>query len=172
MKTLETDRLLLREWRESDASGYFDLFKSPDVTNAGARVCESVEEGREAVRAFIQSQESWAIVLQENDQLIGCITLEDIHRHDRYKELEYVIAAEAQNQGYATEAVQRVLRYAFTELKLYIVAVCHYPDNLKSKRVIEKCGFTYEGTLRGYSRNLKDSVRYSMTREEWESRQR
>ncbi|WP_240268569.1 GNAT family N-acetyltransferase [Paenibacillus timonensis] len=47
---------------------------------------------------------------------------------------------------------------------------CHYPDNPKSKRVIEKCSFTYEGTLRKYSRNLKDSVRYSMTREEWESR--
>ncbi|GJM77534.1 hypothetical protein HMSSN139_00300 [Paenibacillus sp. HMSSN-139] len=65
-----------------------------------------------------------------------------------------------------------MMRYAFTELDLCIVAVCHYPDNYKSKRVIEKCGFTYEGTLRKYSRNLKDSVRYSMTREEWESRQR
>ncbi|MBU3811882.1 MAG: GNAT family N-acetyltransferase [Candidatus Niameybacter stercoravium] len=50
-----------------------------------------------------------------------------------------------------------------------VVAVCHYPSNIKSKRVIEKCGFTYEGTLRGYSRNLEDSVRYSMTKEEWES---
>ncbi|BCN30905.1 hypothetical protein bsdtb5_22000 [Anaeromicropila herbilytica] len=51
-------------------------------------------------------------------------------------------------------------------IDLLVVAVCHYPYNIRSKRVIEKCGITYEGTLRGYSRNLTDSIRYSMTKEE------
>jgi RimJ/RimL family protein N-acetyltransferase len=74
-----------------------------------------------------------------------------------------------QNKGYATEAVKCMLKYAFTELDLLVVAVCHYSSNLKSKRVIEKCGFTYEGTLRKYSRNLTDSVRYSMIKDEWEN---
>lgn len=172
MKILKTDRLALREWRESDANGYFEIFSHPEVVNAGAKVCESVHEGLESVRSLIRTRESWAVVLKDSGELIGCLTLGDINRHEQYKELEYVIAEKFQNRGYATEAVQRVMRYAFTELDLCIVAVCHYPDNYKSKRVIEKCGFTYEGTLRKYSRNLKDSVRYSMTREEWESRQR
>ncbi len=59
------------------------------------------------------------------------------------------------------KAVKGLLRYAFETLDVLVVAVCHYPDNVPSKRVIEKCGFTYEGTLRKYSRNLFDSVRYS-----------
>jgi RimJ/RimL family protein N-acetyltransferase len=83
--------------------------------------------------------------------------------------MEYVISNTYQNKGYATEAVKCVLKCAFTELDLLVVAVCHYPLNIKSKRVIEKCGFTYEGTLRKYSKNLTDSVRYSMTKEEWDN---
>lgn len=102
LKTLETERLILREWRESDVFDLHEFSKSPDVMMAGAKV------------------------------------------HDR------------------------ILKYAFGELDLMVVAVCHYPLNVKSKRVIEKCGFTYEGTLRKYSKNLSDSVRYSMTKEEWE----
>lgn len=66
----------------------------------------------------------------------------------RYKEIKYVISEDYQNKGYATEVVNHVLKYAFIELNLLVVAACCYPLNIKSKRVIEKCGFIYEGTLR------------------------
>lgn len=169
MKTLETERLILREWHEKDAGEYFELYKNPDVENVGAKICENINESLESVRSLINCQESWAIVLKENNRIIGSIFLSDINRHDRYKEMEYVISENYQKKGYATEAVKHVLKYAFTELDLLVVAVCHYPYNIKSKRVIEKCGFMYEGTLRKYSRNLTDSIRYSMTKEEWEN---
>ncbi|MFU1796249.1 GNAT family N-acetyltransferase [Paenibacillus azoreducens] len=169
MKTLETERFILRGWKESDADEYFELYQNPDVESAGAKICENINESLEFIRLLIKCQESWAIVLKENGIVVGSIFLSDINRHDRYKELEYVISEGHQNKGYATEAVKRMLEYAFTELDLLVVAVCHYPSNLKSKRVIEKCGFTYEGTLRKYSRNLTDSVRYSMTKEEWDN---
>lgn len=168
MKTLETKRLILRSWQESDADDYFELFSNPDVENAGCKICENLVESIKAVHSLSICREAWAIVLKENDKVIGSIFLCDINRHEYYKEMEYVISVVYQNKGYATEAVKCVLRYAFTELDLLVVAVCHYPYNKKSKRVIEKCGFTYEGTLRKYSRNLSDSVRYSMTKEEWE----
>jgi len=169
VQTLETERLILREWQDSDAAEYYELYKNSDVENAGAKICESLNESLETIRLLIRSQESWAIVLKGNDKVVGSIFLSDINRHDRYKEIEYVISMDYQNKGYATEAVKCVLKYAFTELDLLVVAVCHYSSNLKSKRVIEKCGFTYEGTLRKYSRNLTDSVRYSMIKDEWES---
>lgn len=164
MKTLETERLILREWQESDADEYFELYKKADVENAGAKIYENINES-----LLIKCQESWVILLKENGKVIGSFGLFDINRHDKYKEIEYVISEDYQNKGYATETIKGVLKYAFTELDLLVVAVCHYPFNIKSKRVIEKCGFTYEGTLRNYSRNLTDSVRYSMTKEEWEN---
>ena len=169
METLETERLILREWQDSDANDYFEIYSNSDVENAGAKICESMNESLESIHHLIKSQESWAIVLKENDKVIGSISLSDINRHDRYKEIEYIISMNYQNKGYATEAVKCLLKYAFTELDLLVVAVCHYSSNLKSKRVIEKCGFTYEGTLRKYSRNLTDSVRYSMIKDEWEN---
>lgn len=169
METLETERLILREWQDSDANDYFEIYSDSDVENAGAKICESINESLESIHQLIISQESWAIVLKENDKVIGSISLSDINRHDRYKEIEYIISMKYQNKGYATEAVKCLLKYAFTELDLLVVAVCHYSSNLKSKRVIEKCGFTYEGTLRKYSRNLTDSVRYSMIKDEWEN---
>lgn len=108
--------------------------------------------------------EAWAIDLKKNSKVIGLILLSDINIHNRYREIVYIISTEYQNKGFATQAVKQVLLYAFTELNLLVVAVCYYPNNLKSKRVIEKCGFTYGGTLHKYSRNLMDSVGYSITK--------
>jgi len=168
MKTLESERLIMRDWQENDSRDYLEIYNNFDVQEAGAKICNNINESIEIIRSLINLQESWAIVLKENNKVIGSIFLSDINRHDRYKEIEYVISKRYQNKGFATEALKRVLKYAFTELDLLIVAVCHYPNNIKSKRVIEKCGFTYEGTLRKYSRNFMDSFRYSMTKEEWE----
>lgn len=72
-----------------------------------------------------------------------------------------------------TEAAQAVLRYAFETLCLEMVTVYHYPSNSRSSRVIEKCGFHYEGTLRrGTTRfdgQVLDNVCYSLLREEYEA---
>ena len=70
-----------------------------------------------------------------------------------------------------TEAVKRVLQYAFEDLELDLVSVFHYPSNRRSQRVIEKCGFKYEGTLRLsstlFNGSVHDDVCYSITREEY-----
>lgn len=169
MKTLETEHLLLRKWRESDVEDLFEFSKSPNVwPKAGGKVHENIEESRKSVGFFMNSEEVWAIVLKENNKAIGAMFLCDTNRHEDYKEMEYVLSEDYHNKGYMTEAVKCMLEYAFSELNLLIIAICHYPFNVESKRVIEKCGFTYEGTLRKYSRDLEDSVRYSMTKEEWE----
>lgn len=169
VETLETERLILREWQESDAADLFEFCKSSSVERAGWKIHENIDESLEFIRSCIEQQEIWAIVLKENSKPIGLLGLFDANRHDKYKEMEYVLSDNYQNKGYVTEAVKRVLEYTFSELDLMIVAVCHYPFNVQSKRVIEKCGFTYEGTLRKYSKNLTDSIRYSMTKEEWEN---
>lgn len=168
MKRLVTERLILRDWQESDVADLYEFSKSPNVMMAGAKVHESIDESLQCVISFIQSQDTWAIALKENNKPIGWIGLYDTNRHNKYKEVEFVLSEYYQNKGYVTEAVKRILHYAFDELDLMVVAACHYPINIKSKRVIEKCGFTYEGTLRKYSKNLYDSLRYSMIKEEWE----
>jgi putative acetyltransferase len=169
MKTLETDRLFLREWQIEDASEMLEIYKNPNVIlRAGGKVHENLEESLSCIKLLKENQEDWAIVLKESNKVIGNIGLYDINRNNKYKELEFILSESYHNQGYMTEAVKSVLKYAFCDLNLLVVAACHYPYNIQSKRVIEKCGFKYEGTLRKFSKNMCDSVRYSITRVEWE----
>ena len=69
-----------------------------------------------------------------------------------------------------TEASREVIRYGFEELGLRMVTVNHYAFNKRSRRVIEKCGFQREGTLRGVESspdgNPQDMVFYSLVAEE------
>lgn len=171
MKTLETDRLILRDWKLEEAADMLAFYSDPTIwPRAGGVAITSLEDCRQCIRAYEAAQEVWAVVLKETQWPIGSVFLEDIGRHPGYREMEFVLSGVYHNRGYMTEAVKRVLEYAFEELKLEVVAACHYPDNIQSQRVIAKCGFTYEGILRGYSKNGQDSVRYSMTKEEWLTR--
>lgn len=168
MKTLTTERLILRDWRIEDAADMLAFYRDPEIwPRAGGCVVSDLAVCRQCIRDYGEAQEVWAVVLQGSGRAVGSIFLEDIGRHRDYRELEFVLSGDCHNRGYMTEAVRRVLRFAFTELGLEIVAACHYPDNVQSRRVLEKCGFSYEGTLRKYSKNGKDSVRYSITKEEW-----
>ena len=73
-----------------------------------------------------------------------------------------------------TEAVKAALKFGFEELGLKMITIYHFDYNRRSRRVIEKCGFKYEGTLRGgskiYDGRVYDSFCYSMTREEYEGK--
>ena len=70
-----------------------------------------------------------------------------------------------------TEAARAVLRFGFEEQGLGLITVNHFANNRRSRRVIEKCGFYYEGTLRRgarlYDGAVLDLCCYSMTAEEY-----
>ena len=69
---------------------------------------------------------------------------------NHFAEIEYCIGSEFQRRGYATEAASAVIAYGFDRINLHKVQICTKTINAASKRVIEKCGLTYEGTLRDY----------------------
>ena len=72
-----------------------------------------------------------------------------------------------------TEAAKAVIDYAFRDLDLVVLAICTGPANRRSQRVIEKCGFKFEGIQRKgyhiYDGTDRDNLVYSMLREEWEA---
>jgi putative acetyltransferase len=174
METLITERLVLRPFRKEDLDDFYEYAKNPSVgPNAGWKPHESKEESREILERFIAEEESWAIIHKDTDKLIGSIGLHNDARRNnsRVKMLGYVLDEAYWGQGIMTEAAKRVLKYAFENLDLNLVSVYHYPSNIRSKRVIEKCGFHYEGTLRRanelYDGSIHDSMCYSLTKEEY-----
>ena len=176
MKPLETERLFLRPWQESDAEAMFATYAQSPVVGpaAGWKPHASIEETRTIIENFIKEDETWAVTLRTDRRLIGSLGLHrDAMRSSEIKSrmLGYVLAEEAWGHGYATEAAKRVIAFAFEEMGLETVSVCHFPFNVRSRRVIEKCGFQYVGTLRRTHRRyddvVLDSCCYSILREEY-----
>lgn len=176
MKTLETDRLLLRSWQEEDVYDLYEYAKNPKIgPMAGWRPHESLNKSKEIIHHFIEADDSWAIVLKEAGKVIGSIGLhEDSQRRiskDKTRRLGYVLSEDYWGQGIMPEAVKKVISFAFEELKIEVLAVNHYSNNKQSRRVIEKVGFHYEGTIRKaiqlFDGTIVDNVCYSLLKEEY-----
>lgn len=177
MKTLETNRLILRPFRERDAEDFFAYASLPDVgPNAGWKPHESIEESRKILRGFLEEDEVWALEDKISRKVIGSLGLhaDSGRSNPKSRMMGYCLSPAFWGKGLMPEAADRALRFAFEDLGLDLVWVTHYPFNSRSKRVIEKLGFVYEGTLRQATRRydgvVLDRVSYSMTREEWENR--
>ncbi len=174
MKTLETERLILRTFTVEDAEGLYEYAKNSDVGPwAGWKPHESVEESREIIETLFLPSEAYAIIWKEDGKLIGTIALEkDRHRDAKSKEIGYSLSKEMWGKGIMTEACKEVLRFAFEELKLDIVGICTSPENKRSQSVIKKCGFVYEGCIRKsyqkYRGGCRDSLCFSILKEEAE----
>lgn len=174
MKTLESERLILRDFAERDADDLFRYAADPEVgPPAGWKPHETRAESLAIVRMFLAEDDVWAIERKSDGRMIGSL---GFHK-DKWRNLPdvrmfgYVLARDCWGNGYMSEAVRRAIDYAFAEANLGMVSVSHYTFNDRSRRVIEKCGFVYEGTIRGaflrYDGKIFDEAIYSLARSEW-----
>lgn len=174
---IETERLRLTSWQDTDedAEGLFSWASSPEVgPHAGWKPHADIEESRKILRElFIPGGDGYAVRLKDTNEIIGNISIyEDTAREGvRSMELGYALSDRHWGRGYMTEAAKALMAYAFEKYDLAIMAIRTSEVNSRSQRVIEKCGFRYEGTLRKayhiYTGEDRDSRFYSITREEW-----
>ena len=173
MKRLVTKRLILRELKLDDAIDFFHYCKKPTIgPNAGWKPHESIEESFKILKIMIKDQEVWGITLKEKDQIIGTIgfhTLSFENALSNKKEIGYVLDDVHWGKGLMVEAVLKVLAYAFNDLELDEVLCGHKTDNIQSKRVIEKTGFTYTHTeeRKHYDGNMVPIVMYKLTKQDY-----
>ncbi|WP_250675522.1 GNAT family N-acetyltransferase (plasmid) [Paraclostridium ghonii] len=152
MDILNTERLILREWRESDSFDLYEYAKSDLVgPNAGWKPHKSEDESKEIIKMFINNNDTYAIVLKSENKVIGGIGLHNRKPDEKLKNLEqreigYVLNPTYWGNGYAPEAANCLLNYAFNELNLDLIWCGHFDFNSNSKRVSEKCGFKYKFT--------------------------
>ena len=173
MKTIETERLILRAWTMEDAPEMFEYAKSPLVgPSAGWEPHQTIDDTKQYLAVAIKENETWAITRKLEGCVIGSIGLH-LTRVDTVRELGYVLHPDFWEQGIMTEAAKAVIDFGFSELHLDAVRVFHKVNNARSRRVIQKCGFRYDGTIRCSSKSadgtLIDRCTYSITRKEWEA---
>ncbi|MFH0993745.1 MAG: GNAT family N-acetyltransferase, partial [bacterium] len=172
MKTIETARMVLRTWRMEDAADLFAYACTPTVgPAAGWKSHENVGESEIIIQHFLAAGDVWAIEDRVSGRVIGSVGL-----HEKAAlngtvnhELGYVLAPDFEGSGRMTEACRAVLAYAFNDLGLSEVIVDHFVDNRKSRRVIEKLGFTPAGEILYQTRNYGErlSLHYRMTKERY-----
>ena len=160
--TLETERLILRPWREEEAEELFKYASDPEIgPPAGWPAHKTVEESRKIIKTVFSDPETYAVCLKENGKPVGSIGL---HRNDLAKgedeyELGYWLGREFWGQGIIPEAARELLRYAFCDLGMERVWCGYYEGNEKSRRVAEKLGFEPHHTTEGLEVSLLGEVR-------------
>ena len=158
---LETERMALRLPQHSDFSAWTALRQdsrdflvpweptwSPDHLSRKAftnRVywAQRASRNNSAIPFFMERLVDGA--------LLGAITIDNIRRGPaQMATIGYWIGAPYARQGYMTEAIGAVVRYAFTTLDMSRIEAACLPDNAASRGVLERAGFKYEGVAQSY----------------------
>ena len=170
---LETKRLLLRPWEESDAAALYRMARDPDVgPRCGWKPHESEAESAEIIRTMLAEPEIYALVLRESGDVVGCAGLHPLEGQPSDRpELGYWLGKPYWGRGLMPEASQRLIRRAFEDLRCVELWCSHFDFNGQSRRVIEKCGFRYryEKERAGTDGIAHRTLFYALTRREWEA---
>jgi ribosomal-protein-alanine N-acetyltransferase len=159
LPTLETERLILRPLRMSDAKDLFSYARDPQVSRHVLwDTHESLSDSRQFLRAAIRQYRrgdpgSFAIVLKDSGRMIGTIGFMWINFENKSAEVGYSLSREYWNRGIMTEALKAVVAFGFDTLQLQRIEAQHETDNPASGRVMQHAGMQYEGTLRQRIKN-------------------
>jgi len=173
-REIQTERLLLRPWKSEDLEDLYAYSQCDEVGSmAGWRPHTSRAEAEKALAEYITHELHWALVDKENGRVIGAIKLNPDTNRGRFyaKAISFVLSPSYWGRGLMTEAVRAVIAYAFRKLGIDLLSAFHYEGNHRSRRVIEKCGFEYEITLKSsvkrYDGRVFDMVCYCILAEDY-----
>ena len=160
---LETNRLLLRRYKESDINAFHEIIQDKRlqdyITFPEYTVDEEMGYLKECIKmADTDIKEKWAIVLKDNKETIGTISINKVEKDHHYCNVGYVIRYPYWGNGYATEALETISNYLLDSGYHLVECTCN-ELNKQSSRVMEKAGFKKDGTI--HNRRLNKDGTYS-----------
>jgi ribosomal-protein-alanine N-acetyltransferase len=176
--TLKTERLILRPLRLEDAPSVFAYAKNPNVSRYTLWEPHNTLQDTEAFLwdyAFEsygrQSPEPLGITLKSNpEKVVGTVGCYWVSKPSKSMELAYAISEDLWGQGYVVEASSALLNFVFQKLNVHRVTAHCKVENTASERVMQKLGFTFEGTKRQavFHRNQYWDVHaYGLLKSDW-----
>ena len=147
---IETPRLILRPWRMADLEDLYEYARVDGVGQmAGWQPHGSIEESRAILEMFIRERKTLALESREDRKVIGSLGLEPCYpatgldERLQGREIGYVLSRDHWGRGLMPEAVKAAMAYCFYGAGCDYLTIAHFDFNTQSRRVIEKCGFTY-----------------------------
>lgn len=183
MKTIKTDRLILRKFNENDAES---MFKNWAYDELVARYVtwtphKNLEHTRYVINKWIDRYNkknfynwNWAITESDKNDVIGAVSTLNYEEKFGVKQIEvgFCLSSKHWNKGYITEALRAIVGYYIFVLGFNRIYAKHDTEHVASKRVLEKSGFTFEGVLRqaggSNSNPVCDLAVYSIIRDDLE----
>ena len=171
MAVIETERLILRPWREEDAAELYVSACDEQVgPAAGWAPHRSVEDSLRVLREILMKPDTWAVTLRESGEIVGSIgafpTAAEPGKGQ--PEIGYWIARPCWGRGYAPEAARALISRCFAA-GAETVWCAHAVGNDKSRRVIEKCGFRFRCSQSWTSAlgDTRECLYYAIEKDEW-----
>lgn len=151
---LETERLLLRAMRVSDAPDMYDYAHRTDVTR---HLLWSPHPDIQYTRRYLEYLAGryrlgqfydWALICKEDGKMIGTCGFVRFEYAHNAAEIGYVLNPDYHGRGLMTEAVTRILQFGFSELQLHRIEARYMVENTASRRLMERVGMHFEGVHR------------------------
>ena len=172
LRELETARLHLRRIRFDDVYDYYERIGSDgEVTKYMLfEPHQDIGESLASIEKTLDRYEEggcyrWAIALKEDDALIGVFDLLRFDEGEESCSFAYMLGKQWWNQGYATEAMKEVFRFATEELGVKKITADHFAANAASGAVMRKAGMVQTGVIPGkYEKHGQrhDAVQYEL----------
>lgn len=178
MKELETERLILRKIELSDVEEMFNNWcNDKEVCKyLPWNVHENIEVTYNLVNFWINEYQNedtyrWMVVLKKTNECLGTIDIVKQDKINKVYEIGYCYKKSAWGHGFGTEALKRVIKFLFEDIKAELVCAKHYENNIGSYKVMEKSGMKVDCLLR--SRVIFEGKRigelyHSITKQEYE----
>ena len=177
-KTIETERLLLRQFNMNDTEAMFKNWESDSRVTEFLRwkTAISISEAEQVLYEWVQGYKNldfyqWAIVLKEIGEPIGSISVVGKNENLDIVHIGYCIGSKWWHQGFTTEAFKAIIPFFFEDVGVNRIESQHDPNNPNSGLVMKKCGLKYEGTLRQAdwsNKGIVDACMYSLLKAEWD----
>lgn len=162
---LNTDRLLLRPFKETDVFDFYEYAKVEGVGElAGWSHHKDIETSKMILTQFIANKDVLAI--SKDNKVIGSVGIHKVFdpafQGLRYREIGYVLSKDYWGFGYMQEALGELISYLFEVVKLDVIKVGHYDFNYRSKNTIISLGFSKYQTRYKQGKKI---IEYYLTRD-------
>ncbi len=174
---IETERLLLREFKRADWSTVYEYQNDPRYLQYYAWAERNKRDVEHFVEMFIEQQQEsprtkyqLVVELKKDSQLIGNCGIRMRSHAAEEADIGFEIAPAHWGQGLATEAANAMVAFGFTQLKVHRVSSWCIAENAASGRVLEKLGLRQEGRLREneyFKARWWDTLLYAILRDDW-----
>lgn len=162
LRTVEEEDIefFVRGVNHPDVRRYISVFRLPQNTERYEGTFENIDS----------SDDGATLLIHADGESVGCVQLYPIDDGREWANLGCWIVPDQQGNGYATEACERIVAYGFQELRLHRISGVVMTPNVASRRLLERIGFTHEGTKRESAfvgGEYVDEEQYGLLASEW-----